>query len=63
MKSRTVAVLAPGPWATASRTFSRAAGFAVLLRDVDKSFLDRGLETIAKNLDREVKKGQDHRRR
>jgi 3-hydroxybutyryl-CoA dehydrogenase len=28
----------------------------VILRDVEKRFLDRGIETITKNLDREVKK-------
>ena len=28
------------------------------MRDIEKRFLDRGLETIAKNLDREVKKGK-----
>jgi 3-hydroxybutyryl-CoA dehydrogenase len=30
----------------------------VILRDVEKRFLDRGIETISKNLDREVKKGK-----
>jgi len=30
----------------------------VILRDVEKRFLDRGLDTISKNLDREIKKGK-----
>jgi 3-hydroxybutyryl-CoA dehydrogenase len=33
-------------------------GYNIILRDVETRFLDRGLETIAKNLDREVKKGK-----
>ncbi len=33
-------------------------GYHVILRDVEKRYLDRGLETISKNLDREVKKGK-----
>jgi 3-hydroxybutyryl-CoA dehydrogenase len=33
------------------------AGFTVILRDVENRFLDRALETIGKNLDREIKKG------
>jgi 3-hydroxybutyryl-CoA dehydrogenase len=33
-------------------------GFDVILCDVEKRFLDRGLETIAKNLDREVTKNK-----
>src|SRR6202051_4438104 len=33
-------------------------GFDVILCDVEQRFLDRGLETIAKNLDREVTKNK-----
>jgi len=40
-----------------AHVFARA-GYKVILRDVEQRFLDRGLETIAKNLDREVKKGK-----
>jgi 3-hydroxybutyryl-CoA dehydrogenase len=40
-----------------AHVFARA-GYRVILRDVEKRFLDRGLETIGKNLDREVKKGK-----
>ncbi|MBI3664154.1 MAG: 3-hydroxybutyryl-CoA dehydrogenase [Acidobacteria bacterium] len=35
-----------------------ARGFNVILRDVEQRFLDRGLDTISKNLDRQIKKGQ-----
>ena len=38
-----------------AHVFARS-GYNVILRDVEQRFLDRGLETIAKNLDREVKK-------
>src|SRR6266700_6331734 len=33
-------------------------GYKVILRDVEQRFLDRALETIGKNLDREIKKGK-----
>src|SRR5437870_11719692 len=40
-----------------AHVFARA-GYKVILRDVEQRFLDRGMETIAKNLDREIKKGE-----
>src|SRR3974377_129636 len=40
-----------------AHVFARA-GYQVILRDVEERFLQRGMETIAKNLDREVKKGK-----
>jgi 3-hydroxybutyryl-CoA dehydrogenase len=40
-----------------AHVFARA-GYYVILRDVDQRYLDRGLDTIGKNLDREVKKGK-----
>src|SRR5208282_5790525 len=40
-----------------SHVFARC-GFNVVLCDVDQRFLDRGLGTIAKNLDREVAKNK-----
>jgi 3-hydroxybutyryl-CoA dehydrogenase len=40
-----------------AHVFARS-GCKVILRDVEKRFLDRGIETITKNLDREVKKGK-----
>jgi 3-hydroxybutyryl-CoA dehydrogenase len=40
-----------------AHVFARS-GFRVILRDVDKRSLDCGMETIGKNLDREIKKGK-----
>lgn len=40
-----------------AHVFARG-GFRVVLCDVEKKFLDRGLDTIAKNLDREVAKNK-----
>ena len=40
-----------------AHVFARS-GFQVILRDVEERFLDRALETITKNLDREIKKGR-----
>src|SRR5437867_12968096 len=40
-----------------AHVFARA-GYKVILRDVEQRFLDRGVETIAKNLDREIKQGK-----
>jgi 3-hydroxybutyryl-CoA dehydrogenase len=38
-----------------AHVFARA-GYRVILRDVEQRFLDRAMDTIAKNMDREVKK-------
>jgi len=40
-----------------AHVFARS-GYWVALCDVEQRFLDRGLETIAKNLDRELAKGK-----
>lgn len=40
-----------------AHVFARA-GYDVILRDVEQRYLDRGMETISKNLDREIKKGK-----
>jgi 3-hydroxybutyryl-CoA dehydrogenase len=40
-----------------AHVFARA-GYKVLLRDVEQRFLERALDTVSKNLDREVKKGK-----
>src|SRR5258708_11475462 len=37
--------------------FARA-GYKVILRDVEQRFVDRGMEAIVKNLDREIKRGR-----
>jgi 3-hydroxybutyryl-CoA dehydrogenase len=55
---KTVAVLGAGTMGNGIAHVFARSGYKVILRDVEKRFLDRGLETIAKNLDREVKKGK-----
>ena len=52
----TVAVLGAGTMGNGVAHVFARAGYTVILRDVEQRFLDRGLETISKNLDREVKK-------
>jgi len=51
-----VAVLGAGTMGNGIAHVFARAGYHVILRDVETRFLDRGLETIGKNLDREVKK-------
>jgi 3-hydroxybutyryl-CoA dehydrogenase len=53
---RTVAVLGAGTMGNGVAHVFARAGYNVILRDVEQRFLDRGLENISKNLDREVKK-------
>jgi 3-hydroxybutyryl-CoA dehydrogenase len=55
---KTVAVLGAGTMGNGIAHVFAKAGFSVILRDVEKRFLDRALETIAKNLDREIKRGK-----
>ena len=55
---KTVGVLGAGTMGNGiAHAFARA-GYGVVLRDVEQGFLDRAIETIGKNLDREVKKGK-----
>ena len=55
---KTVAVLGAGTMGNGIAHVFARAGYQVLLRDVEQRFLDRALETIGKNLDREIKKGK-----
>src|ERR1700723_3765363 len=55
---KTVAVLGAGTMGNGIAHVFARGGYRVILRDVEKRFLDRGMETITKNLDREVKKGK-----
>ena len=55
---KTVAVLGAGTMGNGIAHVFARAGYNVILRDVEQRFLDRGMQTIAKNLDREVKKGK-----
>jgi 3-hydroxybutyryl-CoA dehydrogenase len=55
---KTVAVLGAGTMGNGIAHVFARSGYKVILRDVEQRFLDRGLETIHKNLDREIKKGK-----
>jgi len=55
---KTVAVLGAGTMGNGIAHVFARAGYIVILRDVDQSFLERALDTIARNLDREIKKGK-----
>lgn len=53
---KTIAVLGAGTMGNGIAHVFARAGYAVILRDVEMRFLDRGIATITKNLDREIKK-------
>src|ERR1700684_4072282 len=55
---RTVAVLGAGTMGNGIAHVFARCGYNVILRDVEEGFLGRARDTIAKNLDREVKKGK-----
>jgi 3-hydroxybutyryl-CoA dehydrogenase len=55
---RTVAVLGAGTMGNGIAHVFARTGYNVILRDVEQRYLDRALDTIVKNLDREVKKGK-----
>jgi 3-hydroxybutyryl-CoA dehydrogenase len=55
---KTVAVLGAGTMGNGIAQVFARAGYSVILRDVEQRYLDRAMETIGKNLEREVKKGK-----
>jgi 3-hydroxybutyryl-CoA dehydrogenase len=55
---KTVAVLGSGTMGNGIAHVFARAGYKVFLRDVEQRYLDRALDTISKNLDREIKKGK-----
>jgi 3-hydroxybutyryl-CoA dehydrogenase len=55
---KTVAVLGAGTMGNGIAHVFARAGYKVILRDVERSLLNRALDTIGKNLDREIKKGK-----
>src|SRR5260370_1226498 len=55
---KNVAVLGAGTMGNGIAHVFARAGYKVILRDVDQSFLERALDSIGKNLDREIKKGK-----
>jgi 3-hydroxybutyryl-CoA dehydrogenase len=57
-KIRTVAVLGAGTMGNGIAHVFARSGYDVILRDVEAGLLDRAMGTVAKNLDREIKKGK-----
>jgi 3-hydroxybutyryl-CoA dehydrogenase len=58
MANRRVGVIGAGTMGNGIAHVFARSGFDVMLCDVEQRFLDRGLATIAKNLDREVAKNK-----
>ncbi|HVA18386.1 MAG TPA: 3-hydroxybutyryl-CoA dehydrogenase [Candidatus Dormibacteraeota bacterium] len=55
---KTIAVIGAGTMGNGIAHVFAKAGYSVILHDVDQKSLDRALDTIGKNLDREVKKAK-----
>jgi len=55
---KTIAVLGAGTMGNGIAHVLARAGYSVILRDVDQRYLDRAVDTVSKNLDREIKKGK-----
>lgn len=58
MDIQTVGVIGAGIMGSGIAQVAARAGFNVIMRDVDDSFVARGLGTIRKSLDRDVEKGR-----
>jgi 3-hydroxybutyryl-CoA dehydrogenase len=54
---RTVAVLGAGTMGNGIAHVFARSGYGVILCDIEQRLLDRALETVSKNLDREIRKG------
>jgi 3-hydroxybutyryl-CoA dehydrogenase len=55
---KTVAVLGAGTMGNGIAHVFARSGYKVILRDVEQRYLDRAMDAIAQNLDREIKKGK-----
>ena len=55
---KSVAVLGSGTMGNGIAHVFARAGYKVILRDVEQRYLDRALDTVSRNLDREIKKGK-----
>lgn len=58
MNIQTIGVIGAGTMGNGIAHVAARAGFKVLLHDLEQRFLDRSLQTIEKNLDREVAKSR-----
>ena len=58
MDIKKICVLGAGLMGNGIAQACAQAGYQVMLRDIEQSFVDKGMETIRKNLERNVKKGK-----
>jgi 3-hydroxybutyryl-CoA dehydrogenase len=58
MNVQTIMVVGAGQMGSGIAQVAAQAGFRVLLNDIKQEFVERGLQTIAKNLSRNVEKGK-----
>jgi len=56
MEIKTIGVIGAGTMGNGIAQVAAEAGFSVVMRDIEESFVERGLSTIAKNLARAVEK-------
>ena len=60
MEIKSVGVIGAGTMGNGIAHVFAKGGYEVVLVDVEQRFLDRGVETIRKNLEREVDEGENH---
>ncbi|MGB7556614.1 MAG: 3-hydroxyacyl-CoA dehydrogenase NAD-binding domain-containing protein, partial [Candidatus Korobacteraceae bacterium] len=58
MEIRTVGVIGAGTMGNGIAHVFAKSGYSVVLVDVEQRFIDRGLQNISKNLEREVAKNK-----
>jgi 3-hydroxybutyryl-CoA dehydrogenase len=58
MEIKTIGVIGAGTMGNGIAHVFAKGGYSVVLVDVERKFLDRGLDTIKKNMEREVSKGK-----
>jgi len=56
MEIKTIAVIGAGQMGNGIAQVAAQAGYSVIMNDIKEEFVTRGLDTISKNLDRQVKK-------
>jgi 3-hydroxybutyryl-CoA dehydrogenase len=58
MEVKTIGVIGAGTMGNGIAQVAAEAGFSVIMRDIEEKFVQRGLDTIKKNLGRAVEKGK-----
>ena len=58
MDIKKICVLGAGLMGSGIAQACAQAGYQVMLRDIEQSFVDKGMATIRKNLESNVKKGK-----